>query len=64
MRCLAILLRRGTPFTAWEVGKRFGVSARAIKRDIEFMRDRMEWVIDYDNSNRVYRLRTAPSAVL
>jgi len=64
LRCLAILLRRKTPFTAWEVAQRFGTVARTIKRDIEFMRDCANWEIDYDPYDRVYKLRAAPTPVL
>jgi predicted DNA-binding transcriptional regulator YafY len=42
----------------------FECGRKAVLRDIDFMRDRLGWDIEYDQSRHSYILKSAPAAVL
>ncbi|NOS72028.1 MAG: HTH domain-containing protein [Verrucomicrobia bacterium] len=44
------LLDNGEPFNASRLALLFEVSSKTINRDIEFMRDRLGYEIEYDHS--------------
>lgn len=57
-------LRRGRPINANSVVKRFEVSRKTAARDIEFLRDRLRYDLEWVPSNCTYRLLRAPEAIL
>lgn len=64
MRCMAVLLRAGKKFTASEIAGRFEVDPKTIRRDLDFMRDRLGWSVEYDHTRATWDLVAAPEAAL
>lgn len=56
-------LRERKPFNAETLAEEFGATARTIKRDIEFLRQR-GWVIEWIHDEHTYNLKRAPRAIL
>ncbi|MBN8247764.1 MAG: HTH domain-containing protein [Verrucomicrobia bacterium] len=61
---IARRLRRGSAINANSVVKRFEVSRKTAARDIEFLRDRLRYELEWVPSQRTYRLLRAPEAIL
>ena len=53
--CIDRLLREQGSVRTTEVAKRFEVSGRQVKRDIEYLRDRLDAPIAYSRARRAYR---------
>lgn len=64
MRNLAELLRSGHGFNTLTISCDWEVSPKTIRRDIEFMRDRLGYVIEFDFAANSYRLVDAPRPTL
>jgi len=64
MAIIAKYLREGKPFTAAAIASRFEIDARTLRRDIEFMRDRLCYDFCWDPRACTYVLLSAPEAVL
>ncbi len=61
---IAAMLRAGKPFNTCRISHRFEVCRATVKRDLQFMRDRLRYEFDFDYSRNTYRLRSAPEPVL
>lgn len=61
---IARLLRAGRPVTCNAVARKFELSPKTIERDIEFMRDRMGYRIEYMEGLHTYKLLQAPIPIL
>ncbi|MBL9174137.1 MAG: hypothetical protein JNL10_11425 [Verrucomicrobiales bacterium] len=64
MRNLAEHLRSGRRFNTLSFSSDWEVSPKTIRRDIEFMRDRLGYVIEFDFAANSYRLLDAPKPSL
>ena len=54
MAYIGKLIRDGKTFTKRQVMERFEVGDKAVQRDIDFMRDRLWYEIQWDRSKRHY----------
>lgn len=57
-------LRLGEAINARHVIRRFEVSRKTVVRDVEFLRDRLGWPVEFDQSCSTYRLNGPPPAHL
>lgn len=59
---IGTLLRDYQPFTANTIARKFECSRRTVIRDLEFMRDRLDWPIQWDAESNAYKLDGTPPA--
>lgn len=64
MAYIGNLIRAGKTFTKRQVMNRFEIGAKAVERDIEFMRDRLAYEIEWHRSKRHYFGKPPPNWVL
>ena len=61
---IARWLRDGQLFTAETVARKFEVNRKTVIRDVEFMRDRLGYAVEFDHALNSWRLVEAPVPVL
>jgi predicted DNA-binding transcriptional regulator YafY len=57
-------LRSGRHINCSAIARRFEISTKTAMRDIDFLRDRLRYDIDYDEYDRTFTLLRAPEPVL